>query len=69
MSARGAALRPVISIAFEIPPLNENAFLFRREFLAAIRGAISSAQIAGRIDVDLAVACFRALPIAEPTSK
>lgn len=57
------------SITIEIPPLSDQPFIFRRAFLGAVRTAISQAQIAGRIDVELAVACFRALPIAEPTSK
>jgi hypothetical protein len=55
-------------VTITIPRLAENAYLFRRDFVAAIRGAISYAQIAGTIDTDAAVACFNALPVAEPTT-
>lgn len=55
------------SVTFEIPPPADSQFLFQRAFLDAIRKAISEAQIRGDIDTDVAVACFRALPIAEPT--
>jgi hypothetical protein len=51
-------------IAVEIPPAPENAFLFRRAFLGAIRKAIGDAQIAGDIDAATAVECFKALPPA-----
>jgi hypothetical protein len=66
-SGKAPIQRPVI--AFEIPPSAESPFIFRRDFLAAIRSAISSAQIAGTIDTAVAVACFKALPVvAEPAT-
>jgi hypothetical protein len=60
--------RPTGAIAVTIPPQSDSAFVFRREFLGAIRKAISEAQVAGTIDTDIAVACFKALPIADPTT-
>jgi hypothetical protein len=56
----------VSAITFEIPPAADSPFLFRRAFLAAIRTAISQAQIDCRIDAAIAVECNRALPPATP---
>jgi hypothetical protein len=56
----------VSTITFEIPPASEQSFIFRREFLGAIRTAIGNAQIAGEIDAELAIACCKALPPAIP---
>jgi hypothetical protein len=55
-------------ITVEIPPQAENTFIFRRAFLNAIRLAISREQIAGNIDVAVAVECMKALPVVEQTT-
>ena len=54
------------TITVELPPPADSQFLFSREFLNAIRLAISKAQIRGDIDAPLAVACFKSLPVQEP---
>ena len=63
-SGKAPIQRPVI--AFEIPPSAESPFIFRREFLAAIRASVGKAQIRGEISAAIAVECNRALP--EPTA-
>jgi hypothetical protein len=55
-------------ITFTIPAPADSPFLFRRAFIAAIRSAIAAAQTAGEPDVDVAVACFKALPPADPNT-
>jgi len=52
------------TIAITIPPRADSPFLFRRAFLAAIRKAVSEAQIRGDISA-IAVECNRALPITD----
>jgi len=54
-------------ITFTIPGPADSPFLFRRAFIAAIRSAIAAAQTAGVLDTDRAVACFKALPPADPS--
>jgi hypothetical protein len=56
----------VSNITITIPPAAESPFLFRRAFLAAIRSAISQAQIAGELEAAVVVECFKALPPATP---
>jgi hypothetical protein len=51
-----------MQIVFNVPPPSDSSFLFRRAFLDAIRTAISKAQIAGEIDAQTAIECFKALP-------
>lgn len=56
------------AVTFEIPPSasGDNWFIFKRDFFAAIRGAIAKAQAAGEIDEVTCVTCMKALP--PPTS-
>jgi hypothetical protein len=53
-------------ITFEIPPRSDQPYLFRRDFVNAIRTAIGKAQIEGEIDAALAVECLKALLVASP---
>jgi hypothetical protein len=50
------------ALAVQIPAAADSPFLFRREFIHAIRAAIGAAQIAGDIDAQTAVECMKALP-------
>ena len=67
MITRDVAAAAVLS--FEIPPPSDQPHVFQRNFLNAIRSAIGKAQIAGDIDAQLAVECFKALPPVKPESQ
>jgi hypothetical protein len=56
-----------MEVRFTIPSPADNAFLFRRALLDAIRSAISQAHVDGVLDVATAVRCLAALPMpADP---
>jgi hypothetical protein len=52
-------------ITFELPAAGDSPFIFRRRFLGAIRDAIAHAQINGEVDAEIAVECFKSLPMPD----
>jgi hypothetical protein len=54
-----------VSVIFSVPASGERPTAFRRALVTAVRDAIATAAMAGRLDTARAEEAFRALPIEE----